>query len=495
MIISPNGGRRTVTVGVDSAPRSLADNLTDVVQCLSYLVSIVLAAAFVMLRPSRVTWSFYAFVLLSLGLSVTPVTFGFLVIGAVTATLGFLTNVSWIPLAIFALRFPHDAPGKVARRLERALLASLVVCFALALYLVLGFIFAAVDPIWHPRAARIVRSLPTFGLVFTAAMFVLSYRTAIPSDRTRMRWVIAGFLAGYLGLVGHGILVVTALDFGGTLWLNNLLAAAPVFGPIAVTYAIVRHRVLDIRIVVRRAGVYALLTTTVVVLIAVMDFFLNKVFEGTKIAAIGEVGVAVILGLTLNPLHRRLETAVDAAIFRRRRHGRARLERIAAGLLHARSQQTISELIANEPVRAFDLTSAAIFERDAVGDFRRVSSAAWQAYDCAVLRHDAALVLQLIAADAPLRRSPDDLADLAGMPSDLRMPSLAVPITFRGMLDGFALYGAHRSGEQIDDEERAALVRLCRSAASAYDHLDAEAMRAHMISLEAEVARLRVVNA
>lgn len=490
-IIAPSGARRTVTAGVDVLHRTLADDITDVIQCLSYFVSIALAAALVMLRPSRVTWSFFIFVILSTVLSATPATLAIVSISGVLLLLNYLDTLSWIPLAIFALRFPHDAPGKFARALERVLLASLVLWLPFVFYIVLDSVFLIGDPLAIQSIKRVLSSLPQFGLLFAAAMFAVGYLAATPPDRTRMRWVIAGFLIGYSGLVGRYFLVTTTHDFGGTLWFSNLLASMPVFGPIAVAYAIVRHRVLDIRIVARRAAVYAALTTSVVALIAIMDFFVGKVFAGTKIAAFGEIGVAVILGLALNPLHRRLEIVVDAAIFRRRRQGEARLERIAAGLLHARSQQTISELIASEPTRAFDLASAAIFERDAVGDFRRVAAESWEPDECLVLRHDSPLVLQLIAADEPLRLVPDDFARHVDFPRGQRAPSLAVPITFRGMLDGVAFYAAHRTGEEIDDDERASLVRLCRSAASAYDHLDAEVMRARMTLLESEVAHLR----
>jgi hypothetical protein len=493
-LIAPSGVRRSITAEVDVAPRTLADDVSDIIECLSFLVSIVLAAALVMLRPSRVTWSFFVFVFLSTGLAVTPGISGILAIAVVTPLLGFLETLSWIPLAIFALRFPHDSPGKAARILERVLLGSLVVFLPLVFVAVIGVVFAIKAPVAIQTSIVVLRSLPPFGLLLAAAMFAVGYRSAIPTDRTRMRLVIAGFLVGYSGIITHGVLVATTHDFQGTIWFNNLLSAAPVFGAIAVAYAIVRHRVLDIRIVVRRAAVYAVLTTCVVALIAIMDFFVGKVFAGTKLAAIGEIGVAVILGLALNPLHRRLEIVVDAAMFRRRRQGEARLERIAAGLLHAQSQQTISELIASEPTRAFDLTSAAIFERDETGDFRRVASESWEPDECAVLHHDSSLVLQLIAADEPLRLVPEDLAKHPDIPHGQRVPSIAVPITFRGVLDGIAFYGAHRTGEEIDDGERASLVRLCRSAASAYDHLDAEVMRVRMTLLETEVAHFRAAK-
>jgi hypothetical protein len=482
-IVAPSGVRRLVTVGVDVPPRTPADNVTDVIQCLSYFVSIALAAALVMVRPSRVTWSFFIFVLLSTVIGATPTTFGIPAISGLSSLLNYLEKLSWIPLAIFALRFPHDAPGKTPRAIERVLLASLVVFLPLVFFVAIDLLVPFGVPFAVQAGKRFLRVLPTFGLLFAAAMFALDYRAATPPDRTRMRWVIAGFLVGYSGIVGRQFLFTH--DYVGTLWINNLLASTPVFGTIAVTYAIVRHRVLDIRIVVRRAAVYAVLTTCVVALIAVMDFLVSKVFAGTKLAAIGEIGVAVILGLALNPLHRRLEIVVDAAIFRWRRAGQERLRLVADGLLHANEASSISVLLVNESTEAFRLASAALFEAGESGDYALAASVGWDGASRRSIEHDSSLVLRLIAAGAPLRLTPVDLAALIGVPDNSQAPALAVPIIFRGELDGFMLVGAHRSGEEIDAEEIVSLSALARSAASAYDHLDAQAMRAWITTLQA----------
>jgi len=180
-----------------------------------------------------------------------------------------------------------------------------------------------------------------------------------------------------------------------------------------VTYAIVRHQVLDIRVVVRRAAIYALLTTVAVALIAVIDFFVNKVFEGTKLAALGEIGVAVLLGLALNPLHRRLETAVDAAIFRRRRAGEERLRLIANGLVHANSPQTISRLLVCESSEASELTSVGVFEVNADGNYELTASVGWDDGARRIIDHDASLVLGLIGSGAFAHLTPGDISSLS----------------------------------------------------------------------------------
>jgi len=102
-------------------------------------------------------------------------------------------------------------------------------------------------------------------------------------------------------------------------------------------------------------------------------------------------------------------------------------------------------------------------------------------------------VLQLIALSEPLRLSASLSAALSGGSTDPSAPVIAVPIVFRGSLDAIVLYGAHRSGEDLDPEEIDSLDALARAAAAAYDHLDAESTRLRLARMEEEVTRLKAL--
>jgi hypothetical protein len=75
-------------------------------------------------------------------------------------------------------------------------------------------------------------------------------------------------------------------------------------------------------------------------------------------------------------------------------------------------------------------------------------------------------------------------------PHDPLAPVLAVPVTMRGELDGFVIFGAHRNGADIDPDEQYALVPLVRNAAIAFDHLEALALRTRVTALEARLVAL-----
>jgi len=77
------------------------------------------------------------------------------------------------------------------------------------------------------------------------------------------------------------------------------------------------------------------------------------------------------------------------------------------------------------------------------------------------------------------------------VPSGPAQPALALPIIIRRELAAIVFYGNHAHGEALDPDEIRAIAGLATGAAAAYDHLDAEKMRAEYASMKREVASLR----
>ncbi|GAA1042416.1 hypothetical protein GCM10009557_68410 [Virgisporangium ochraceum] len=95
-------------------------------------------------------------------------------------------------------------------------------------------------------------------------------------------------------------------DEGGIL----LLLAVPLI-PLAVTIAIVRHQLFDIRLVVSRTVLYGLLTLGVAGAYAV----LVAAFDGVLRGAGAPVVATVLIALAFDPARRRLQRVVDRAFY------------------------------------------------------------------------------------------------------------------------------------------------------------------------------------
>jgi hypothetical protein len=468
--------------------RSLADNVTDLLEMASDLAILVICSLLVLMRPSKMTWAFFWYGCGVVGEGVSSQAVTPLPLYLVNAfTLAVLDLLAWLPLVFFALRFPNDAATGWRASAQRWLLWSLIVVVPIAMYSTAGLMFGMPQ---FPWVADVLGLTNVAGFMFAALTFGITYVHASPSDRARLRWVILGLTIGGLGItVFNVVLNVPGFAVALPIWAVNLLEAAQIMVPITVAYAIIRHRVFDVRFVVGRAVVYALLTSTLVVFVALLDFLVGRILSQSHLATIVEVIASIAIGLSLNGLHKRLEGIVDSTLFRSRRRAELRLRRIARGLVHAGSERAITHVLVSEPHAAYGLASSALFARSD-DDFVRVESIGWEHARLQTLDASASIVLQLQAEQKPVAAH-DATWEAGDLPHGLASPAFALPIFMRGRLEAIAFYGPHLSGEDLDPEELDVLDDLMRAGGAAYDHAAAEIARERLQLLEAEVLSLR----
>jgi two-component system, NarL family, sensor kinase len=161
----------------------------------------------------------------------------------------------------------------------------------------LGAVWAATNIVWAALLALILASL------------VVRYRRGGDVERRQLLWLI--------------LAVVVVLPYGGVAW--GIFDAGPVLGllvfpliPAAVTIAILRYQLLDIRLVVSRTLVYGVLTAaaagTYVGLVALLDVLVrSRVSLGSAIAA------SIIIAIGFNPARVGLQRVIDRALYGDRR--------------------------------------------------------------------------------------------------------------------------------------------------------------------------------
>jgi hypothetical protein len=256
--------------------------------------------------------------------------------------------------------------------------------------------------------------------------------------------------------------------------------------PITVAYAVVRHRVLDIRFAFSRALVYGIITFGAIAAFALIEWFFQHVIAEQQAAVYVEIIAAIGLGVGFHSLEARLDGLVDSVIFRTRHLADERLARIAAALPHARSLGAVDELLTSAPREAWQLGSAAVFRRDDDNCYVRTAAAGWGDGTAVSFDGNDVLLLTLKEELAPIRL-PDIRWQPDSVPPADQRPVLAVPVVVRRSLAGVALYAGPLSGEAFDPDAISLLERLAAGAAGAYDQLEIESLRAHVRELEARL--------
>ena len=305
---------RTLTLTATVLGRSLADNVSNFLEVLAMLAYIALAAALVLLRPMPSTWAFYVFSYAFCTFAATPNTWPFPIAVAGGILLTFAAAISPVAFVSFALRFPAVQPAGAARRGEVAMLfivAPLLTAASVAGFL--AYVFAGSNPpVWLNALLDVARVA-----IFIAGVIVLvvRYLVARSEERNRLQWVVAAFAVAFLPFVSltffwnQGLIPASALTI-------NLCQMLEVVAPIALAYTVLKHRLFDIRLVVSRALVYAVMTAAVIGVLALADWGFSRWLAESRFALVVEVALALGLGATLTMLHRRIELVLNQVIFR-----------------------------------------------------------------------------------------------------------------------------------------------------------------------------------
>ncbi|KRE41157.1 histidine kinase [Knoellia sp. Soil729] len=256
---------------------------------------------------------------------------------------GHLLSAMAAPLS--AVLHAADAPAWSVRLVETVFTYSWP--WSIALFLPLALLLfpdgRAVSRRWRPAVVIVAATAPLFVLAMGASPGTLAaglpepYLTMPIYDRLGWLWTLAelrttGALA--LGVVALVVRYRRADETGRRQLLWLLLAATVVFAivvpwsyvagtpvgvllaipliPIALTVAIVRHQVLDIRLVVSRAVAWAGL-----MLFAILLYVLVAgVLADLAVEATGRAGIsAVVVALALAPVLPRLQRVVDRVIY------------------------------------------------------------------------------------------------------------------------------------------------------------------------------------
>lgn len=151
------------------------------------------------------------------------------------------------------------------------------------------------------------------------------FRQATGIERQQYKWFV--FVA-VLNLVASIISGPT-----DQLWLQMVFIVAILLLPIVLAFAVMRYRLFDIDIIIRRTLQYGLLSGMIVLMYYGGVIFLQAglgVFTGAGDSPIVTVITTLLIAALFNPLRRRVQDFIDRRFYRSRYDAEIALERFAA---------------------------------------------------------------------------------------------------------------------------------------------------------------------
>jgi GAF domain len=281
------------------------------------------------------------------------------------------------------------------------------------------------------------------------------------SDRARAAWLLLPLpIALVLSTAGVD-LTTSASTWVGYMALYVLSGAAALAGAAAVTYALLRRRVLDFDFVVSRTLVVATVSALVVGSFALLEWLLGTVLAGVSHATgwIANGALALTLGLMLNPMQKRVDVFIDLAFFRKRHEDERALLDFSKEAAYVTDADTLLDQALDKLRRHTDACDAAILIESS--DAYAVARCFGEASTPIVDENDPA-ILALKAWHRPL--DPHRYGDVM-------RGALALPMLARGRLLGAIVLGERAGGEAYAPDEIEALSQLAHGVGSALDTL------------------------
>ena len=324
----------------------------------------------------------------------------------------------------------------------------------------------------------LVLQSPYFNVFFAAtyllpiALLFAGYRRSEQADRVRLRWMVWG----------GGLLAAVALflDLGlinPNTYSLPLLESAADLGLAAFLYAILRHRVVDVKVVISRALVYAVTTSLVLGLFALFESLFERTALGERASLALELVVPLGLGASLSTVHRRIDALVDRWIFRRQYREETALRRFANESAFVSQPDTLLDLALEQILLHVGSPWAAFYEYGP-GGYRRVCQRGEPALPEALATDDLTLV-KLRARDRDV--------DLHETHSGLGREGYAFPLRARDQLLGVLVVGP-RSGEHYAAEERELMEHVAHAVAASLFALRARSVEEQLTAARAEAA-------
>ena len=189
------------------------------------------------------------------------------------------------------------------------------------------------QPLWRAWAATAGGVLPIIALLLVGVASMLArYRSARGVLRLQLRWLIAS-LAFVAVSVLLGLTLLIAFGDGFVYaWLPAVVAFPTV--PIALAFAILRYRLLDIDLIIRSTVAYAILSALLAAVylgaVTAMQLPLRRLTGGSSDVAV--VGSTLLVAALVLPLRRLVQRALDRRFYRSRADGERALRSVSATL-------------------------------------------------------------------------------------------------------------------------------------------------------------------
>jgi hypothetical protein len=310
-------------------------------------------------------------------------------------------------------------------------------------------------------------------------MLVVSYGAAEVSQRLKLRWMLWSSVLFVFGVYAGD---TYALGFVPSVIANTL---GELLGLVGFGYTLLRHRLVDVSVIIDRTLVYGATTALVVGIVAAMNSLALRATLGEGTGLLLQIVIPLALGIVLVRVRKFLDRAVERVFFRRKYLCERALRAFARHAGHIDDASSLLDSAVREISRAIGTPGVALYSVEASG-LTRLKQSAQGSFPMSIESNDAALVAL---------RAERKAIELEEYPGGLGGDGCLFPMMVLGNLRG-AIVCRNRPGEHYGNDEKKLLSHVAREVGAAWRILRAreneEVLRALAEGrLEPTAARMR----
>ncbi|MGA9852751.1 MAG: hypothetical protein WBR15_07455 [Gammaproteobacteria bacterium] len=326
--------------------------------------------------------------------------------------------------------------------------------------------------LWFPVGGSAIFLVTGWGSLLGVSYFIpilmlyFGYHAVDAVSRARLRWMLWSGSLWVLAAVGSAI-----FNFESFSW-NLLWSAGLVLAACGFVYAVLRHRVVSISLILDRTLVYASVTALVVGVLAAVNSLVRHAAIGSGASLLIQVIVPLALGIVLGQVRNYANRTVERLFFRRRYLAEKALRAFAR---HCAGYERTGKLLVSAALeihKRLKTPAVATYVRNGE-QYTRTQYAGEPFYPLEIKADDPAF--------AAARTGQKDL-DLSDLSSGLGTGGHVFPMFAEGVLQAM-LVCADRPGERYAADERKLLVYVARQVGMALHSLR---LREALLRLEAK---------
>jgi hypothetical protein len=176
-----------------------------------------------------------------------------------------------------------------------------------------------------PTTVNIVLALGIIGTLVFAQIYRY-FRVSTLTQRQQTKWVILGIIVTFIFIITLDIFVTLNPDFTQVRSLDFLLATATYYFafsivPLSIAFSILRYRLWDIDLLIKRTLVYTTLTAILALIyfgcVVILQHLLNGVTGQVGQSPLVIVASTLAIAALFHPLRRRIQKIIDKRFYRR----------------------------------------------------------------------------------------------------------------------------------------------------------------------------------